>query len=199
MEKIYKLNLLGRKFEIPENILSQIPYFSNYLSSNKNLAEYIFVYRSPMIFEHVLAYIIDKLYPYPSNYYRELDFYGIKYGALKELDLNDKVVLLEKKIDIINNINSNIFCYCAMNKFKCKIAKCLEDAHAGEAFCHSHTSKYKNICTHQENKLKCKKPSANKYCDSHVTQSKYCNLKNCAYYKMANNNNFCFKHTITSI
>lgn len=43
----------------------------------------IFIQRSPMLFKHVLAYIIDDMYPYPVEYYSELDFYGINYDKDK--------------------------------------------------------------------------------------------------------------------
>lgn len=55
-----------------------------------------------LCFDHVLAYIVSPLYPYPVEYYDELDFYDIVYDKQKLFDKN------KIQFDIIENIVTNI-------------------------------------------------------------------------------------------
>lgn len=49
-----------------------LPYFANMTKDvSDNEEKYIFVERSLLLFDHVYAYIIDKLHPYPIEYYYE--------------------------------------------------------------------------------------------------------------------------------
>lgn len=41
------------------------------------ISDEIMIYRSPMLFDHVYAYLLDDAYPYPKKYYAELDYYLI--------------------------------------------------------------------------------------------------------------------------
>lgn len=72
---VYKINVSGKIYHVKYKILKQIPFFLNFLDEGK---EYD-VERSPMIFDHVLAYVIDPRHPFPSKYFYELDFYGLTY------------------------------------------------------------------------------------------------------------------------
>ena len=79
-EYVYKINVSGKIYEIKHKILKKIPYFLEYINEIINNDESkCFVERSSMIFDHVLAYVIDPLHPYPSKYFYELDFYGLIY------------------------------------------------------------------------------------------------------------------------
>lgn len=77
---IYKINVSGKVYNIKHKILIKIPYFNEYINEFNNNDKLIcFIERSSMIFDHVLACVIDPLHPYPSKYFYELDFYGLKY------------------------------------------------------------------------------------------------------------------------
>ena len=74
---IYEINVSGKIYNIKHQILEKIPYFHEFLNSGDKEC---FVERSSMIFDHVLAYVIDPIHhPYPPKYFYELDFYGIIY------------------------------------------------------------------------------------------------------------------------
>lgn len=52
--------------------------------------EEIITVRSPKLFEHVYAYLIDSSYPYPRKYYAELDYYLISYDIDELYDPHKK-------------------------------------------------------------------------------------------------------------
>ena len=111
------LNVSGQHFEINKDSLMKIPYFHDMFDAcDTNIDEIIFVNRPSNIFKHVLALIIDPLYPYPKRYAFELDFYGILYNQSKLYDkhqeLIDKVNEINNKhqelINIVNNKDDDL-------------------------------------------------------------------------------------------
>lgn len=80
MDLIIKINVSGKRYEITKTTLDKIPYFVNLLKDCGEENKEIFVERSAMIFDHVLAYIIDDKHPFPLEYCYELYFYGINYN-----------------------------------------------------------------------------------------------------------------------
>ncbi len=117
---IYKLNVSGKLYDIKHDILIKIPYFMEYINSDVK-EPVCFVQRSSNVFDHVLAYVIDRLHPYPSKYFYELDFYGLTYkkdiykvnmlGKIYHLktDLLMKIPYFAKRINDINNSSVDIF------------------------------------------------------------------------------------------
>lgn len=115
---IYKINVSGKIYEIKYKILSKIPYFTEFINSDELIC---FVDRSSMIFDHVLAYVIDSLHPYPPKYFYELDFYGLIYekdiykvnmlGKIYHLkkEILMKIPYFVKRIKDINNSSVEIF------------------------------------------------------------------------------------------
>lgn len=79
MDHIYKINVSGKIYEIKHKTLIKIPYFHEFIGSNEKEC---FIERSAMIFDHVLAYVIYPIHPYPSKYFYELDFYGLIYERM---------------------------------------------------------------------------------------------------------------------
>jgi len=73
---IITLNLQGTKFQTTRQTLYQIPYFKDlsYIMDNSST---FYMDRSPHIFKHILAWAVDKKYPFPHKYVYELDFYKI--------------------------------------------------------------------------------------------------------------------------
>src|SRR3982751_2780936 len=91
--EIIVLDVGGQIFKTYRNTLIRIPYFRNMIECCEDLNE-IFVDRSSHIFDHVLAYVIDPKYPFPTKYGYELDFYGISYDSDK-LYSSDRLMLQE--------------------------------------------------------------------------------------------------------
>jgi len=70
-----------------------------------------------MIFDHVLAFIIDPtLHPYPSEYFYELDFYGVNYTkSIYKVNMLGKIYYIKTEIlmkipffvKLINKINDS--------------------------------------------------------------------------------------------
>jgi len=114
MENIYKVNVSGKIYHIKHHILNKIPYFHEYIDDDRE--ETCFVERSSMIFDQVLAYVIDPLHPYPSKYFYELDFYGLSYEKkIYKVNVLGKIYYLKREIlmkipyfvDIINEMNNS--------------------------------------------------------------------------------------------
>ena len=107
MSQCIKLDLCGRMFNVNSDILSNSELFANLLQDSEYDGFPIVMNRSSMLFEHVLAYMIDSTYPYPSKYKSELDYYGIKYQLYKLYDpspqnqiskLQTKIIKLKKLV-----------------------------------------------------------------------------------------------------
>ena len=97
------LNVSGQHFEVNKSTLWKIPYFHDMINDcGIEKDNVIFVNRSSHVFKHVLALIIDPLYPYPSKYSYELDVYGVVYDKNKLLD-NYRELINKLDIMISNN------------------------------------------------------------------------------------------------
>jgi len=79
------LNVSGRQFEVSKEILSKSQLF-NGLLTDCQIDRTITIDRSPKLFEHVLAYLVNDKYPYPRKYYSELDYYLVVYDIKKLYD-----------------------------------------------------------------------------------------------------------------
>ena len=142
-----KLNVGGRTFETTYDTLIKIPYFKNMFDGcDGELNEVIFVNRSPLIFEHVFAFILDPFHPYPKEYVYELDFYGIECKKLYDKDENI-INCLEKK------------------KKKCRMSPCANPTSTEKNYC--------NVCVKIGLRCdfagchECRVSSFSFYCSSH--------------------------------
>jgi hypothetical protein len=96
MDNIYKINVSGKIYDIKHKILKEIPYFLEFINSDESVC---FVDRSSMLFDHVLAYVIDAKHPYPSKYFYELDFYGLIYEKIiYKVNVLGKIYYLKREI-----------------------------------------------------------------------------------------------------
>jgi hypothetical protein len=128
----YQIDVSGKIYKISQKLLLTIPYFANMIKDiGDNENKYIFVERSSLLFDHVYAYVIDKLHPYPIEYYYELDFYGIEYEKDKLFDMdksvNNKFIQLENRLIKVENININVFDGIGnlnRNEYTCYAKKC---------------------------------------------------------------------------
>ncbi len=102
------LNVCGIKFEVEKKILCKSEYFLNMFTDCNVDDNIINVNRSPNIFKHVLAYLIDDNYLYPKKYESELKYFLINYDAKKLYDPNSNLQQqcdkLEYDLDRANTI-----------------------------------------------------------------------------------------------
>lgn len=99
MDTRIELDFDGRIFRVPKDILVQAGYFRNLFDDCPD-EKFLYVPRSGMIFEHVLALLRNSNYNFPPEHYDELDFYQI--DILKDMVLLDlqgrKFVLHREKL-----------------------------------------------------------------------------------------------------
>lgn len=96
INQMIKINVCGRMFETTIETISSSGLFKNMIDELGEPTEAIFINRSPKIFEHVLAFLIDPEYLFPSKYENELKYFLIDYN-----NLYDKFYDIETKIDTI--------------------------------------------------------------------------------------------------
>lgn len=169
MQPTYKFIIGCKEFIIPEDILNKIPMLKNFMLDSPE-GPYI-IYRSPVLFEHVLSFAIDDTYKYPAEYYTELDFYDIKYDKSKLHDPFKNVIsLLEKSIELSTNVSKNVvklekeiceiknqisitknISLCESrnanhSQQQCEFLKCHEMYYRNDRFCPKHLELIKNKC-----------------------------------------------------
>jgi hypothetical protein len=108
-KKIYKVNVLGKIYHLKREILMKIPYFVDIISKMNNSSVEIFVDRSPVLFEQILAYVMDQ--DSPIDCYAELKFYGIKFKWFNVGQTDTKFIKekLDRLVDTdLYNITENI-------------------------------------------------------------------------------------------
>jgi hypothetical protein len=115
------LNVGGKIFETTYDTIIKIPYFKNMFGDCGELPkEVVFVNRPAHTFKHVLALMMDPVYPFPKKYRYELDFYGIDYDKSKLYFGKQNNTQLENKLDAIIKIMSNTnTCHFMFGNAKC--------------------------------------------------------------------------------
>lgn len=144
---IITLNVGGIIFETTTGTLFKATYFDSLLTRWHPTTGAIFIDRSPHIFKHVLGLLRDSQYPYPSKYYFELDFYGIKYDKVDENNSEDKLInSLNEKYDKIIELLKPICLYedCDV---RCENSK----------YCDEHILKECSVCTEQTRVIRCER------------------------------------------
>lgn len=86
------ISVSGCIFRLPLNGLNKIPYLLNMINDCDGNNNEIKLERSPDVFRHVLAYVIDPLYPFPIKYSYELDFLGIEYNKDSLYNTNKEIL-----------------------------------------------------------------------------------------------------------
>lgn len=75
------LNVSGTRFEMEKLVFMKIPLFAKALADSGNFPnKELWIPRSPLLFQHILALAIDDDYPYPEEHCKELEYYGIDAG-----------------------------------------------------------------------------------------------------------------------
>lgn len=186
-----------------------------------NKSKVISINRSSLIFDHVIAYIIDDKYPYPLKYFTELDYYDINYDKSKlyypHKNTYDKLELLSKNVTEVNNllvktyelenkiydleskietITAHIY-YDLKNSGKCNYQEC-SNISGYDLFCIEHKTVFKNRCGFKSptNETYCTNITNDnvKYCTNHSERSKFCDNKYCRKLRIIDSK-FCIIHS----
>ncbi len=105
-----KLNLCGTLFEVDKKILCKSEYFLNMFTDCNDNNNIININRPAHIFKHVLAYLIDDNYLYPSKYENELKYFLINYDENK---LYDPINKLKQQYELLKmEMEKNIHTTC---------------------------------------------------------------------------------------
>lgn len=163
MEDYYKLIFVEKVMYVKKTIIRTIPYFDAMIKGCEHDFEEITVDRMGFMFDHVLAYIVSPLYPYPAKYYDELDYYDICYDKQKLFDKH------KPQLDIIENITRNNHVNTVFTTLTCK--QCDQNTiNRTYIVCKNH--KYKVIC--QQATMHCGESSTEyNYCKAHCTYDVY--------------------------
>lgn len=91
-----RVNVSGRVFELTQEAFTALPLLAN---APRVEGEELFIARSPLVFEHVLALVLDPLHPFPAAYAYELDYWGVEYDFAR---LQDPLGLLLHDVSLLN-------------------------------------------------------------------------------------------------
>jgi hypothetical protein len=169
----FTVNVSGRRFELNLATVQRIPYLYTLIQDCATGESEIYVARSPMLFEHVLALAYDSEYRCPAECHGELDFYlmersgedlcemerllrglGMQFSANKILDSRER--------ETLRNAIINTQCGQEFN-FPCKVKDCSDMARR-QSKCEAH----KGVC------LECREKTRHNYCKLHQETGTYC-------------------------
>jgi hypothetical protein len=213
--EIYELKLIGKTYEIDKNILMKMSTIRTMLEDfSNNESKIIPINRSSLLFDHVIAYVIDDTYPYPLKYFNELDYYGVIYDKSKLYDPHkysyDKLEVLSKNIAEIKNLSIKIYelenkiqniskyiYYDLISDEKCFYLNCTNISCLG-LYCVEHKNTFKNKCGYKDpdDKKYCNDITDEnfKYCTRHSKNGKFCDDKYCRKSRIENSK-FCVVHS----
>ena len=121
------VNVSGHRFELKMNVLSRIPYLYNMVKDCSDISSpkpiKINVWRSPMLFEHVLALAYDPEYNCPLEGRKEADFYLVEYDEKKRSNMEQHFTAIEKNQQHIFMATNDI--RCDMCKIRCIKIGCI--------------------------------------------------------------------------
>lgn len=104
LDPVITLNVGGKIFMAYKSVLVKSGLLKGMLEDAKHSEETIFIGRSPSPFKHVLGYLIDKEYPYPSKYRSELDYFRIKTKNINFYDKDGVIISATREFqDIVQS------------------------------------------------------------------------------------------------
>ena len=199
-EKKIKVNVLGKVFEVSIATLEKIPYICDMWHGCGSREGDIEIERSPSLFKHVIALVIDDTYPFPAIYEQELRFYGVPYKQeslyhedrkildtlmAQNLQLTESIKWLDQKADrqLVHNKRVDVVLsdLCEMTKggrYGC--LKCFK-AYNNNAYLNV-CAKCLPYCSVSE----CKELTTTQYCDLHLSMCHGCNHKGCIWTRLPN-------------
>ncbi len=201
-EERITLNVCGRRFEVSRKTLALIPMFNN--APHEPSDGEIFIERSPLVFEQVLALVLDPKHPFPLAYAYELDYYGIEYEPLALTDelgtLNTLTVSLaavqesvrtlpgavtrleEKAMLIATGVAHSVIGTPRM----CRKKGCGTNP-VFNGWCRTHL----NICCYSD--CKTVRLEGHNQCEHHLARSTYCHVRECPFQRRDGTRD-CFYH-----
>ena len=179
------INVCGKIFETDLITITKSVLFKNVIDDTGIPDKPIFINRSPKLFEHVLAYIIDENYPFPMKYRSELDYFLIDYDPTLLYNPDTKIEQMKSDIkkleEKINKEELHFFEYeltTCINCFKPAIPfRCedhIDDPRCAAGYC-------RDIC--DVDKM---------YCDYHCNYKK-CAVNNCRH-ECRPEKKYCYQH-----
>lgn len=185
-QRMTKINMMGRLFELPDFIIEKIPFLTDAISDNNPDESGIWrVHRSPLVFDHILSFLLDRSYPFPSELEYELKFYRIEYQQ-KELFHSAQRVL--KKVDVLEQSTKSIMSEMVLRQHTCVYDGCASNAIDRRYHCKKHVG----YCFFS--KCKNKQNNNTKYCDLHRKTGTYC-IKTICIHKKLEDTDYCLVHT----
>lgn len=200
----YILNVSGKTFEIQKEILNKSAYFNDMLADCDDKNKVIFVPRSSKLFDHVLSYVIDPLYPYPKKYEYELKFYGVNYDKLYDKNeeiisfINMKFSRTDNELGCIRNFNDEI--NDELKEIKNNTKDYMRDSNKSEItrICRTCTDICCEDSLHCYNHKSCLTCYRNpedgyNYCEDHINSGSYCVKGGCSDLR-TDYHKFCKEH-----
>ena len=182
-EGIVKVNLMGRIFELPPFIVKQIPFLVDAITDCVS-TDVLRIHRSPLVFDHILSFLLDRMYPYPSELEYELKFYCIEYKP-EELK-HDRII---HKLDRLEQSTRQIMGQMTIRRYLCVKEGCSKNASPDRDRCKYHWDN----CYHTDCMEITKEYN---YCDKHKKPNIGCIEKYCTFSALRNTE-YCLAH-ITS-
>ncbi len=159
----FTVNVSGRRFELNLDTVQRIPYIHARMKDCATGESEIYVARSPMLFEHVLALAYDSQYRCPAECRRELEFYAME----NQCEIQECMQKIEAKF---SNLDTAIFNFQMEERtWRCGSNGCVKYTRKGKTRCPDHL----DICN------KCDAKTRNNYCEAHVDSGAYCNKGKC--------------------
>lgn len=92
MTDIRHIDISGTIYKITKEVLLKSGYFSNLLAKDPTLGTVnpYYICRASVLFDHVLAYMINSNYLYPEEVEDEVVFFGLKSTTQKRKNLRGK-------------------------------------------------------------------------------------------------------------
>lgn len=186
----YKIIFVEKSVNIKKDVIRKIPYFSHMIDGCDSDFEEIEVPRMGFMFDHVLAFVISPLYPYPVEYYDELDFYDINYDKYKLFDKN------KIQLNVIENAIRNCHQSTVFTSRKCDQCQCPDTKSINNTYI---------VCENHRNKSKCQTLGCRidtyqyNYCGQHQNYDVYnsknvlCKKLGCGLHRIKNNY-YCYLH-----
>lgn len=175
------VNVSGRRFELNLPVVKSIPLLYTMLhdcttfdptGAAKSPLPEIYVARSPLLFEHVLALAYDNQYKCPSECHRELDFFLMERNDEYQCETERRLARLETlsatQHDSLLMAVLNAEAYS--RKFLCRIKGC-DQTVKNLSKCYKHSEHC--IVTG------CKERTQNNYCVEHAKGTRVCNIGKC--------------------
>ena len=181
-EVVTKVNLMGRIFELPQKVVNQIPFLVDAMTDSVPLSGVYRIYRSPLVFDHVIAFLLDRAYPFPSELEYELKFYRIAYEQNELSHFNEK--LLDKS-DILEQSIKQIMLNMKVKSYSCSYPDCKSSSIQPTCRKHRENCLFQG-CQEQRHE--------SNYCQKHQLPNLFCHENNCIYWALKNTKH-CLVHT----